>query len=131
MPYNTTPADATSVTQPNALNIFTEAASARTTSSQTANQTMPAGVSRMFVGINVTGFAGGTNVQYFVEQQDANGIFQALASTAQLTATGAVNLSVGEGQTNGAVLTGAPWRIRWVVTGVFTTLNVQFGVTVR
>lgn len=128
---NTTPVDALSTTQPNPLNIFTEAAQARTTNGQTANQTLPAGATRMFVGINITGFAGGTNVQYFVEQQDANGIFQPIASTATLTQTGPANLSIGESQTNQAVITGAPWRIRWVVTGVFTTLNVQFGVTVR
>lgn len=128
---NTTPVDAISTTQPNPLHIYSEAAVARTTNGQLANQTMPAGATRMFVGINITGFAGGTNVQYFVEQQDANGVFQPIANTATLTATGAANLSIGESQTNAAVVNGNPWRIRWVVTGTFTTLNVQFGVTVR
>lgn len=117
---------------PATADIYTEAPAARTTNGNTANLTWPANVTEAFVGVNITGFAGGTNVVISLQQQDSNGIFQTIASTAALTATGTALLAVGPGQTNGVLLrSGGTYRLAWTVTGVFTTLTFQLGVTAR
>jgi hypothetical protein len=121
----------TSVT-PATADIYTESAVARTTNGNTANLTWPANVTEALIGVNVTGFAGGTNVTISLQQQDANGIFQTIASTAALTAVGTAVLAVGPGQSNGVLLrSGGVYRLAWVVTGTFTTLTFQLGVTAR
>lgn len=117
---------------PATADLYTEAPAARTTNGNTANLVWPANVTEAFVGVNITGFAGGTNVVISLQQQDANGIFQTIASTAALTATGTALLAVGPGQSNGVLLrSGGTYRLAWVVTGVFTTLTFQLGVTAR
>lgn len=122
------------VLAPNPTDTYTEAPVSRTTNGNTATLTWPANVTEAWVGVNITGFAGGTNVQIFLDQQDANGIFQTIGSTALLTATGAADFGVGPGQTNASAImlrAGGAYRLRWVVSGVFTTLTFQLGVTAR
>ncbi|HEV2347595.1 MAG TPA: hypothetical protein VGS97_26120 [Actinocrinis sp.] len=117
---------------PATSDLYTEAPASRTTSGNTATLTWPANVTEAFVGVNVTGFAGGTNVVISLQQQDANGIFQTIASTAALTAVGTAVLAVGPGQTNGVLLrSGGAYRLAWTVTGTFTTLTFQLGVSAR
>jgi hypothetical protein len=117
---------------PATADIYVESPTSRLTNGNTANLTWPVNVTEAFVGVNVTAFAGGTNVQIFLDQQDANGIFSQLASSAVLTATGAVNFGAGPGQATGILLrSGGVYRLRWTVTGVFTTLTFQLGVTAR
>lgn len=117
---------------PATSDLYTEAATSRTTNGNTATLTFPAQIADVFVGINVTGFAGGTNVVISLQQQDANGIFQTIASSAALTATGVANFSAGPGTANGALLrSGGSYRLAWTVTGTFTTLTFQLGVTGR
>lgn len=116
---------------PATADIYTESPTSRLTNGNTATLTWPANVTDAFVGINVTGFAGGTNVIISVQQQDANGVWQFIGSTAAITAVGTATLSVGPG-TNGALLrSGGSYRLSWAVTGTFTTLNIQLGVTAR
>ncbi len=116
---------------PATSDIYTESPTSRTTNGNTATQTWPSNVTDAFVGVNVTGFAGGTNVVVSVQQQDANGVWQTIASTSAITAVGTAQLSVGPG-TNGVLLrSGGSYRLAWTVTGVFTTLTFQLGVTAR
>lgn len=116
---------------PATSDIYTESAQSRTTNGNTSTLTWPAQVTDAFVGVNVTGFAGGTNVVVSVQQQDANGVWQTIASTSAITAVGTAQLSVGPG-TNGVLLrSGGSYRLAWTVTGVFTTLTFQLGVTAR
>jgi hypothetical protein len=127
------PGSAQSVTQPTPLAVYTEAATTRNASGASAVLTFPAGITRAFVGVNLTVFAGGTNLKVDLQQADANGIYQTIGTTGLLTAVGPVNFSVGEGQGTApsAVLTGPLFKLVWTVTGVFTTLTYQIGVTVR
>lgn len=119
------------VSQPPAT-LFSEAVQSRTTSGTTSNQTWTNNVSQAIIGVNVTGFAGGTNVVVSVQQQDANGAWQTIGSSAALTATGTANFSVGPGTTNGAVLiSGGTYRLAWTLTGTFTTLTFQLSVQGR
>jgi hypothetical protein len=117
---------------PATSDIYTESTTSRTTNGNTATLTWPANVTDALIGINITGFAGGTNVVIGLQQQDANGVWQTLASSAALTATGAATFSVGPGTANGALLrSGGAYRLAWTVTGTFTTLSFQLGVTAR
>ncbi|MGA5135038.1 hypothetical protein ACPCTO_35165 [Streptomyces olivoreticuli] len=65
--------------------LYAEAGQSRTVNGATAAQTWTNNVSAAFVGVNVTGFAGGPNVVVSLRQLDANGIWQSLASTAAIT----------------------------------------------
>ena len=112
--------------------LYSEAAQSRTTNGNTANMTWPSTNTDAYVAINLTGFAGGTNVQISLDQQDANGIWQSLANSGLLTAVGTKNFTVGQFGGNHAVLrSGQPWRLSWTVTGTFTTLTFQLAVTGR
>lgn len=134
----TTPADAQSVTLPNALAIYVETATTRNTNGNTATLTLPAGVSRAFVGVNLTVLTGGTtpSVQVAYQQLDANGNWQTIGNHTALTAVGLANFSVGPDHTNAlpnnsAALVGPSFRLAWVITGAPTTATFQIGVTVR
>jgi len=112
--------------------LYTEAAQSRLTSGNTANMTWPTTNTDAYVAVNLTGFAGGTNVTISLDQQDANGIWQSLATSGALTAVGTKNFTVGQFGGNHAVLrSGQPWRLSWTVTGTFTTLTFQIAVTGR
>ncbi|MFF4403830.1 hypothetical protein [Streptomyces sp. NPDC001404] len=114
------------------VSLFTEAAQSRTTNGATAAQTWTNNVSSVIVGINVTGFAGGTNVVVSLQQQDANGVWQTLGASTAITATGAATFSVGQGMATGAVLvSGGSYRLAWTLTGTFTTLTFQLSVQGR
>lgn len=117
---------------PATADLYTESPVSRTTSGNTATLTWPANVTEAFIGVNITGFAGGTSVQFFLDQQDANGIWQTISNTGTETAVGAYNFGCGPGQAAGALLrSGGAYRIRWVTVGTFTTLTFQIGVTAR
>ncbi len=112
--------------------LYSEAVQSRTANGATAAQTWSNNVSAAFVGVNVTAFVGGTNVVVSLQQQDANGVWQTLASTATITATGTAAFSVGQGMATGAVLvSGGSYRLVWTLTGTFTTLSFQLSVQGR
>jgi len=112
--------------------LYSEAAQSRTTAGNTGSMTWPATNTDAYVAVNLTGFAGGTNVTISLDQQDANGIWQSLANSGALSAVGTKNFTVGQFGGNHAVLrSGQPWRLSWTVTGVFTTLTFQIAVTGR
>lgn len=129
----TSPVSGTVTTQVAATtDVYSESAQSRTTNGNTANMTWPSTNTDAYVAVNVTGFAGGTNVSISFDQQDANGIWQSLATSGNLTATGTKNFTVGMFGGNHAVLrSGQPWRLSWTVTGTFTTLTFQVAVTAR
>ena len=117
---------------PAAVALYSEATTSRTTSGSIATQTWTNDVSQAIVGVNVTAFTGGTNVVVSLQQQDANGVWQTLASSAAITAVGAATFSVGPGMGTGAVLiAGGSYRLAWTLTGTFTTLSFQLSVQGR
>ncbi|MGH3414884.1 MAG: hypothetical protein ACRDVE_18010 [Actinocrinis sp.] len=117
---------------PATSDLYTEATVTRLVNGNTATLTWPPNVTEVFIGINVTAYTGGTGLQIVLQQQDANGIWQAVASSATLTATGAANMGAGPGQAAGAVLRdGGPYRLAWIVTGTFTALAFQLAITAR
>lgn len=119
------------VSQPPAA-LYSEATTSRTTNSTTATQTWTNNVSQAIVGVNITGFAGGTNLVVSLQQQDANGVWQTIASSATITAVGAATFSVGPGMQTGALLiSGGSYRLAWTLTGTFTTLTFQLSVQGR
>lgn len=125
-----TPTVVTSAPAPVAL--YSEATTSRTTNSTTATQTWTNDVSQAIVGVNVTAFTGGTNVVVSLQQQDANGVWQTLASSAAITAVGTATISVGPGMQTGAVLiAGGSYRLAWTLTGTFTALSFQLSVQGR
>lgn len=112
--------------------LYTEAPQSRTTNGNTGNMTWPSTQTDAYVAVNITGFAGGTNVTISLDQQDANGIWQSLANSGTLSAVGTKNFTVGQFGGNHAVLrSGQPWRLSWTLTGVFTTLTFQVAVSAR
>lgn len=120
------------VAAPAPVGLFSEAPQSRTSSGSTSTQTWTNDVSAAIVGVNVTGFAGGTNVVISLQQQDANGVWQTLASSATITATGTATFSVGPGMGTGTVLiAGGSYRLAWTLTGTFTTLTFQLSVQGR
>lgn len=119
-----------------AFNAYTEAAvvnGARLVSGNTSAGSFPNNASAFFVSINVTAFTGGTNVIYSLQQQDANGNWVTVGSTAAITAVGTYAFSVGPGMTNGNLLVSGSgqYRVAWTVTGTFTGLTSQIGITGR
>lgn len=114
------------------VTLFAEAAQSRTTNGATTAQTWTNNVAAAIVGVNVTGFAGGSNVVVSLQQQDANGAWQTLASTAAITGTGTATISVGQGTATGAMLvSGGSYRLAWTLTGTFTALSFQLSVQGR
>ncbi|MGW2513661.1 hypothetical protein ACWC0A_30555 [Streptomyces scopuliridis] len=117
-----------------ATTMYTEATTARTTSGNTSTQTWLANASTCWVGVNVTALTGGTTptVVVSLQQQDPNGNWQTLASTAALNATGLAQFSVGAGMANGAMLlAGGSYRFSWVVTGTPATCSFQIAMSGR
>lgn len=120
------------VAAPAPVALYSEATTSRTSNNTTSPQTWTNDVSQAIVGVNVTGFSGGTNVVVSLQQQDANGVWQTLASSATITAVGTASFSVGPGMQTGAVLiAGGSYRLAWTLTGVFTTLSFQLSVQGR
>lgn len=110
-----------------AVALYTEAATARTVTGNTATLTLPDEVVELFVGVNITAVSGTTpTVTVEVQQQDANGQWQTLAATAALSAAGQTALNLPEGSYS--LAGGGSWRLRWVVTGTTPSLTFQVGV---
>lgn len=119
-----------------AFNVYTESAvvnGARLTSGNTSPGSFPNNASYLFMSVVVTAFTGGTNLVYSLQQQDSNGNWATVGSTATITATGTYSFSVGPGMTNGNMLVpgAGQYRIAWTVTGTFTAVTSQIGITGR
>lgn len=117
-----------------ATTMYTEATTARTTSSQTGTQTWLANASTCWVGVNLTALSGGTTptVTVSLQQLDGNNVWHTLASTSALNATGTAQFSVGAGMTNGAMLlAGGSYRFSWTVTGGPATCSFQIAMSGR
>ena len=118
-----------------ALSVYTEAAvvsGARLTNGNTTAATIPGSASAFFVCVAVTAFTGGTNITYALQQQDANGNWVTVGSTAAITAVGNYAFSVGPGMANGQLLIpGSKYQVAWTVSGTFTGLTSQIGVSGR
>ncbi len=116
---------------PPTVDLYTEAPTGRLTNGNTNPFTLPETATVAFVGVNVTAYTGGTGLGIYFEQQDANGVWQIIA-TANYTGSGAGNFSVGPGTQNNQILrAGAPCRIAWNLNGAFTALSFQLAVSVR
>lgn len=111
-----------------AYGLYSEAAVARTASGDTAALSWAPEISELFVGVNVTAVAGTSpTLTVHVDQQDTNGVWHTLASTAQLSAVGTAALHV-----NDKVLSGVgSYRVRWVVGGTSPSFTFQAGVSGR
>lgn len=117
-----------------ATTMYTEATTARTTSSNTSTQTWLANASTCWVGVNLTALSGGTSptVTVSLQQQDGNSVWHTLASTSALNAAGTAQFSAGAGMTNGAMLlAGGSYRFSWTVTGTPTTCSFQIAMSGR
>jgi hypothetical protein len=117
-----------------ATTLYTEATTARTTSSNTATQTWPANTSTAWVTVNLTALSGGTSptVTVRLQQMDGNGIWHTLSATSALNAVGVADFSVGVGMNNGdMILAGGSYRFAWDVTGTPTTCSFQIGMSGR
>lgn len=119
-----------------AFTVYQESAvvnGARLTTGNITGGSIPNNASIFLVSVNVSVFAGGTNVIYSLQVQDTNGNWAMVGSSATITATGVYAFSVGPGMTNGNLLPAGNgnWRVSWVVTGTFTNLTSQIGVTGR
>ncbi|MEV8480332.1 hypothetical protein [Streptomyces sp. NPDC051173] len=114
------------------VGLYSESVTSRTANGNTTTQTWTNNVATAIVGINVTAFTGGTNVVVGLQQQDANGIWQTLGSSAAITAATTATFSVGQGMATGAVLvSGGSYRLAWTVTGTFSALTFQLSVQGR
>ncbi|MET9073844.1 hypothetical protein ABZX95_17090 [Streptomyces sp. NPDC004232] len=120
------------VAAPAPVGLFSESPQSRTSNSSTSTQTWTNDVTSAIVGVNVTTFTGGTNVVIGLQQQDANGIWQTLASSSTITGVGTATFSVGPGMGTGTVLiAGGSYRLTWTLTGTFSALSFQLSVQGR
>lgn len=115
------------------VTLFSEGTSARTTSGNTSNLTPTTAPSSMIVAWNITAVTGTTpSMTVSLQQQDANGVFQTLASSAAQTATGTGTLSVGQALANNVMISGNNiTRIAWTISGVTPSFTVQFSLIAR
>lgn len=115
--------------------VYKEPPTQRTSSGNTGGLPLNpqvAGVLGMFLGINVTAVSGTSPVMTVsLEQQDANGIWQIVATTGQITAVGALNLSVGSCTQNSAMLNGGPYRVSWIIAGTTPSFTFQLSLQGR
>ncbi|TXS35072.1 hypothetical protein [Streptomyces sp. t39] len=114
--------------------MFTEAATARTTSGNTSNQDWLSNASTCWVGVNLTALSGGTTpaVTVSLQQRDGNNVWHTLASTSALSAVGTAHFSVGAGTANAHMLrAGGQYRFAWTVTGTPTTCTFQIAMSGR
>lgn len=101
---------------------YTEASTARTTSSQSVSLVSNVNLAFVEVSVNLTVLTGGTtpNIRVRLEQQDSNGNWQKIGEQAAIqSATGLDNFNVLNR------FTGAPLRFAWTVTGTPATCSFQ------
>ena len=101
--------------------LHSEPPTTRTASGDTGGLTSNPQISGMlalFLGVNVTGGVSGTTLTAHIQQQDANGIWQTIATAPTITGVGAANMSVGVGGQAPAMLNGGPYRVAWDLGGV-------------
>lgn len=125
------PVPATTLYVANAQNVFSEAATARTATGNTAGtDILPEGCSAAMLSVNVTAVSGTSptlTVQF--QQQDANGVWVTLGATSSLNSvTTAVVVMIPP---TVFVAGGGVYRIRWVIGGTTPSFTVQFSVQVR
>ena len=119
---------------PAPVTLYTESPTARTSSGASNAFTWPSGVSQVFVGVNVTAFARAPHdaLTVTLQQEDANGVFQDIGSSAEINETGTTVFSVGTGLDNGQmIVAGGTYRFLWTVAGSPSALSFQVGITGR
>lgn len=114
--------------------MYTEATTSRTTSSNTTAQQWLINAQQCWVTVNLTALSGGSSPTVVVnlQQIDGNGNWHTLASTSALSAVGTAQFSVGTGMTTGAMLrAGGQYRFSWVITGTPATCSFQIALAGR
>ncbi|GLY55330.1 hypothetical protein [Lentzea sp. NBRC 102530] len=107
--------------------MFTETATARTATGNGTALTLPDDVAELFVGIDITAVSGTTpTLVVQVQQQDANDVWQTLAATSSLNATGQATLHLPAGSF--VLLGGGQARIRWVIGGTTPSFTFRVGI---
>ena len=116
-----------------ALSLYTEATTTRLTSGNSASAFWSGNVQQVFVGVNVTALSAGGTVVVSLQQQDANGVYQTLASSTAISAVGTGAVSVGAGMANGQMIDAGQgqYRFAWVITGAPAACSFQIGMTGR
>ena len=89
------------------------------------------GMLALFLGVNVTDGTPGTTLTAYIEQQDANGIWQTIATAPTISSVGASNMSVGMGGTSSAMLNGGPYRVGWHLGGTATQPSATFQISLQ
>lgn len=102
------------------VTVYSEAATARTASGYVdslKSGPQVSGIQEAFLGVNVTAVTGTSpTLTVSLEAQDANGQWQTVASTPQITQAGTVALSAGTGTQNPTMLNGGPYRLAWTLS---------------
>lgn len=110
-----------------AFSLYSEAATARTATGNSATQSIPGHIREAFVGVNVTAVSGtGPTLTVQFQQQDANGIWQTLAATSSITAVSTVALNLPEASYS--FVGGGSYRVRWVIGGTSPSFTFQVGI---
>lgn len=106
--------------------LYHEQPTARTASGNAGGLTSnpaTAAMQGLFLGVNVTAVSGTSpSLTVSIQQQDANGVWQTIASTPALSAVGTAGVSAGVGTSNPAMLNGGPYQLAWTISsgGSFT-----------
>lgn len=100
--------------------IYREQPTARTASGNGGGLTSNPSIASMqglFLGVNITAVSGTSpSLVVSIQQQDANGVWQTIASTPALSAVGTAQASVGVGTSNPVMLNGGPYQIAWQIS---------------
>jgi hypothetical protein len=115
-------------------NLYNEAPVQRVADGNTGGLTQNpqvAGCLALFLGVNVTGGTAGTTLTAYIDQMDANGVWQTIATAPEVSGLGASNMSVGVGGQSAAMLNGGPYRIGWHLGGTATTPSATFQLSLQ
>lgn len=113
--------------------LFSEAATARTVSGNSANITPTANPQGLILSWNVTAVSGTSPaLTLSLQQQDANGVFQTLGTSVSITAVAAGNFSCGSGLVNQVLISGNNvCRIAWTISGTTPSFTFQSSLVGR
>ena len=116
-----------------AISLYTEATTSRLTSGNSASAFWSGNVQQVVVGVNGTALSASSSVVVSLQQQDANGVYQTLASSSSITAVGTASFSVGPGMNGGALINAGQgqYRFAWTITGSPASCSFQIGMTGR
>lgn len=120
-----------SILRPNVNVAYREDPVARTVTGDTGPIQWLDGVTAALVSVNVTAVAGtaSPSVTVSLQQQDGNGQWYQLGTTAALTATGLVSFTATDPGT--FVAPGGIFRVRWVIAGTNPSYTFQVSVQCR